>query len=174
MSPGRPNAPPCRTPSPTPDPFATPYPEYAVTFPLHPFPSLSYPTPRTSPSSSRLRHLFPPIRPDPTISTALLKHTHIRGTLAYARDRPRSPENLHPNGIRPQAPVGAVGNRPLATGHWPPLSRGATSVSQTARSGITELRRTAGKPSYESHRMSQNRAEFASCLHGNRSVQGPQ
>ena len=52
MPPGRPNAHPGRTTSPTPNPFAPPYPEKSVTFPRHPFPALPHPTPRTP-------HLFP-------------------------------------------------------------------------------------------------------------------
>ena len=64
--------------------------------------------PHTRPTSSpRLRHFSPPIRPDPAISPPLLKYTHIRAILAHARNRPCGPETLPPNGVRPQASVGA-------------------------------------------------------------------
>ena len=111
MSPGRPNAHPGRTTSPTPDPFAPPYPEKSVTFPRHPFPALPHPTPRTPYQSSRLRHFSPPIRPSSAISPTLLKHPHIRATLTQARDRPRGPETLPPTrgkapGIRKGIPCG--------------------------------------------------------------------
>ena len=85
MSPGRPNAHPGRNPSPKPDQFAHLYPKIT---------SLSRATrsrpcpiqPHTRPTSSpRLRNFFPPIRPNPAISPSLLKHTHSRATLAYAR-----------------------------------------------------------------------------------------
>ena len=108
MSPGRP-------PSPSPDPFAPPYPEKSVTFPRHPFPALPHPTPRTPYQSSRLRHFSPTIRPSSAISPTLLKHPYIRATLAQARDRPRGPETLPPTrgkapGIRKGVPCG----RPVA------------------------------------------------------------
>ena len=76
MSPGRP-------PSPSPDPFASPYPEKSVTLPRHPFSALPHPTPRTPHQSPRLRHFSPPIRPDPAISPTLLKDTYIRANLAH-------------------------------------------------------------------------------------------
>ena len=103
----RPNAHPGRTTSLTPNPFAPPYPEKSVTFPRHPFPALPHLTPRTPYQSSRLRHFSPPIRPNPAISPPLLKDKHTRAILAYARNRPRGPETLPPNWVRPQASVGA-------------------------------------------------------------------
>ena len=60
--------------------------------------------PHTRPTSSpRLRHFYPPIRPNPAISPPLLKYTHIRATLAYARERTRGPETQPANGVRPRA-----------------------------------------------------------------------
>ncbi len=68
--------------------------------------------PHTRPTSSpRLRHFYPPIRPNPAISPPHLKHTHIRATLTHGRggfqtrprDRPRGPETQPPNGVRPRA-----------------------------------------------------------------------
>ena len=38
-----------------------------------------------------LLNFSPPIRPDPAFSPTPLNHTHMRATLAYARDRPRGP-----------------------------------------------------------------------------------
>ncbi len=161
-SPGRPNAHPGRTTSPTPDPFALPYPEKNVTLPRHPFPPLPHPTPHTPHQSPRLRHFSPPIRPNPAISPTLLKHPHIRATLAHARDRPRGPETPTPTRVRPQA---SQRRRKLVTGHrpapCPTLSRGATFVSQQLAPGITDWSRTGDTLSYESHRMSQKLTEFA-------------
>ncbi len=62
-------------------------------------------------SSPRLHHFSPPIRTNPAISPTLLKHPHIRATLAQARDRPRGPETLPPTrgkapGIRKGVPCG--------------------------------------------------------------------
>ncbi len=149
MPPGRPNAHPGRTTSPTPDPFAPPYPEKSVTFPRHPFPALPHPTPRTPYQSSRLRHFSPPIRPSSAISPTLLKHPHIRATLAQARDRPRGPETLPPTrgkapGIRKGVPCGrpvAVQANP-APSPCPLLPRGATLVSLQTGAGITDSRGT--------------------------------
>ena len=106
MSPGRPNAHVGRTPLPTPDPIRARYPEKSVTFPRHPFPAMPHPTPHTS-------HLFitpapflptnpPQARNNPEISPTLLKHTHMRATLAHARDRPRGTETLPPAGLCPR------------------------------------------------------------------------
>ena len=69
-------------------------------------------------SSSRLHHFFPPIRPDPAISPPLLKYTHIRATLAHARDRPRGPETLPPT----DKPPGI--RRGVQTGEAPAIRRG--------------------------------------------------
>ena len=101
---GRPNAHPGRTPSPTPDPLAP-----SSRKKRHPrAPSVPRPCPIQSharpTSSPRLYHFSPPIRPNPAISPALLKGTHIRATLAHARDRPRGPESLHPSGVSPRHP----------------------------------------------------------------------
>ena len=124
-------------------------------------------------SSPPLRHFSPPLRPDPTIRATPLE-THAHPCYPRSREGPTpQPGNLHPNGIKPRASVGAS-----VTGHWPPtrpcpaLSRGATSVSQKDRSGITDLRRTVDTLSYEAHRMSQNRTEFTSPLRGNNLVGG--
>ena len=117
--------------------------------------------PHTRPTSSpRLHHFSPPIRPDPAISPPLLKYKHKRATLAHARNRPRGPETLPSNGVRPQTSVGASqrsarnrGTPPKAPGicrgvpcgrpvavktrlsdpaqsPCPPLPRGATFVSR--------------------------------------------
>ena len=108
MSPGRPNAHPGRTTSPRPDPFAPSNPKkVSPCRATRSQPCLIQPHTRPT-SSPRLRHFFPLIRPNPAFSPALLKHTHIRATLAHARDRLRGPETQPPKrGLRPQAPVGA-------------------------------------------------------------------
>ena len=94
-SPGRPSPHRGRTSS----PIRAPVPRKSVTFPRHPCPGADPHTPcARSTSSPRLRYFFPPIRLDPAISTPVLKHTHIRATLAQARDRPRSPRTLPPTG----------------------------------------------------------------------------
>ena len=91
-----------------------------------PVPSPASIQPHTRPTSSpRLRHFFPPIRPNPAISPPLLKDTHIRATLAHARDRPRGPETLTPNGMRPQASV-----RASKTGLRPPDRHLSYSVTR--------------------------------------------
>ena len=140
MLPARPNTPPGRTPLPTPDPIRSPIPENNVTLPRHPFPAPSHPSPHTPHQPPFLPHFFPPIRPDPEFSPALLKYTHIRATFAGARDRPRGPATLPP-GIRR-----GVENWPQATNHLPAtcptLSRGVTLLSQMTRAGITESRST--------------------------------
>ena len=168
MSLVRPNAHPGRTPSSKPDPLAPPYHEKTVTLPRHPFPPVPHPTPPTSCPSPRLRHFSPPIRPNPAISPTPLKHTYIRATLAQARDRPRRPETLPPErgkapGNRRASLVGALWQR-RHSAPCPPLSRGVTSVSQMTRAGITDSRRTGDTLSYDTHRMSQNRTEFAFLL----------
>ena len=150
MPPGRPNAHPGRTTSPTPDPFAPPYPEKSVTFPRHPFPALPHPTPRTPYQSSRLRHFSPPIRPSSAISPTLLKHPYIRATLAQARDRPRGPETLPPTrgkapGIRKGVPCGrpvAVQIRLSEPCSVPPSSSATRRhfCDTTAHAGITDSR----------------------------------
>ena len=122
--PGRPNVYSVRTPSPKPDPFAPPYPKKAsLSRPTRsrPCPIQPHPCPTSSP---RLRYFSPPIRPNPAISPPLLNHTHIRATLAHARDRPRGPETLTPNGVRPQASVGAS-----KTSHRPPTRPLSCSVT---------------------------------------------
>ncbi len=164
MSPGRPNAPP--RPHPTHSRPRTPKKaslSRVTRSPPCPIQPHARPT-----SSPRLRHFSPPIRPNPASSPAPLKHAHIRATLAHARDRPRGPETLPPKGVRPQASEGAskTGHRPPATHHrrapCPPLSRGVTPVSQKPVPGVTDLRRTGGAHSYETHRMSQKLTDLLS------------
>ena len=65
-------------------------------------------------SSPRLRHFSPPIRPNPAISPPLLKHTHIRATLANARDRPCGPQTLPQTGRASGIRVGVPCGRPVA------------------------------------------------------------
>ena len=115
MSPVRPNAHPGRTPSPKPDPLAPPYPKKRHS-PVPTIPQLCPIQSRARPTSSpRLHHFFPPIRPNPAISPALLKHTHKRATLALARDRPRGPESLRPiGGKAPGTRKGVSRGRPVA------------------------------------------------------------
>ena len=124
-------------------------------------------------SSPRLLHFSPPLRPDPTtLSSPLETHAHPCYPRPSEGPTPQ-PGNPIRNRGRPQASVGAP-----KTSHRPPtrplscLSRGATSVSQKDRSGITDLRRTVDTLSYEAHRMSQNRTEFTSRLRGNNLVGG--
>ena len=72
--------------SPTPGPFAPPYPEKSVTHPRHPRPGPAPHALCTRPAPSpRLPHFSPPIRPSPAISTPVLKHTHIRAILVFGR-----------------------------------------------------------------------------------------
>ena len=111
---------PQRTPRPpTPGPIRPQHPEKTVTFPLRPClgpdPPLTHARPTSSP---RLRHFFPPIRPDPANSPPLLKYPHIRAIIAHARDRPRCPESLqYRRGIPCGCPASLVGAlRPL----WAP------------------------------------------------------
>ena len=168
MSPGRPNAHP-RPPSPTPDPFSSPYPEKSVTLPRHPFSALPHPTPRTPHQSPRLRHFSPPIRPDPAISPPLLKHPHIRANLAHVRDRPRGPETLPPHEVRPQASLRKRQSKTLATerpltSDAPPVLLCHAAPLLCPNNPAPALQNCAGPPtglSYESHRMSQKRTEFA-------------
>ena len=124
MSPGRPNAHPGRTPSPTPHPFVPPHPEKTVTLLPHPFPGLPHPTPthdlprpHACAISSHQSALIPQFR------HSLWKYTYKRAILAYARNRPRGPGSLPPNGVRPQASVGAsnTSHRPLTTDAPPVL-----------------------------------------------------
>ena len=158
-------------------PIRAPSPEKSVTFPRHPFPALLNPTPRTSHLTPRLRHFFPRIRPNPPISPALLNHTHIRATLAQARDRLRGPKTLPPNGMRPQASVGAslVGAlsqlRPPGGSQDPterpcsvPMSYSVTRCDTCApktRASITDSSTTADTLSYETNRMTQKLTQFA-------------
>ncbi len=109
-------------------------------------------------------------RPIPQSRHPLLQFTHIRATLAQARDRPRGPESLSPDrynapGIRRGIPRGRpvpTDTRPVGPSTpCPTLSRGVTLLRRIAHAGITELRRTVGAPSYEYNRMSQKLTEFA-------------
>ena len=103
MSPGRPNAHPGRTPAPKRDPLAPQYPKKRHS-PAPPVPSAasSNPThvPPLHPACAISTHQS---APNPAISPPLLKYTHIRATLAYARDRTRGPETQPSNGVRPRA-----------------------------------------------------------------------
>ena len=127
MSPGRPNAHPGRTTSPRPDPFAPSNPKkVSPCRATRSQPCLIQPHTRPT-SSPRLRHFFPLIRPNPAFSPALLKHTHIRATLAQARDRPRRPETLPPErGKAPGNRRGVPCWRPVAAKALRPLSSSVT------------------------------------------------
>ncbi len=101
-------------------------PRKSVTFLRHPSPAMPHPPPRAPTSSPRLRNFSPRIRPNPAFSPTLLKHTHIRATLAHARDRPRGPETLPPSRVR------APGIRRGAE-NWPPATARPLSYSVTRR-----------------------------------------
>ena len=167
--------PPERALWPTPDLIRPSYSKKTVTLPRHPCPGRAPSEPHERPiSSPRLLNFSPPIRLQTAISPPVLYCTHIRAIIAHVRcglqtrprDRPRGAETLPPIGTMPQASVraslvGALWRRKPATGPCPTLSRGVTLLPRIAHAGITELRRTAGAPSYEYNRMSQKLTDFA-------------
>ena len=117
MPPARPNAHPGGTTSPIPNPFAPPYPEKTVTFLRHSFPGAAPSNPTHVPPLPHVCAISPhQSAPIPRFSPPLLKYTHIRATLAHARDRPRGPEILPPSEVGPQASCRSVetGHRPLS------------------------------------------------------------
>ena len=164
-----------RTPQRTPRPhtFSPMYPKKGVTLPLHPFPALSFPTPRTS-------HLFPtptpflPTNPPKSRILASPIETHAHPCYPRPSEGPTpQPGNPIRNRGRPQASVGAP-----KTSHRPPTRPLSCSVTRChfrvpkrplRHYRFAQDRRTL---SYETHRMSQNRTEFTSRLRGNNLVGG--
>ena len=164
MSPGRPDVHPGRAPSPNSNPFAPRAPKK---------PSLSRAT------RSRPCPIQPHARPTDPHDCAISPHQsapipqfrqpsgNIRTSVLSSPTQGTDPA------VRKALPQSAEGpgisrgseSWPPATGHrrapCPPLSRGATLVSRQPRVCMTDWRRTAGTPSYETHRMSQNRTDFA-------------
>ena len=178
--PVRPNAHPGRTTSPRPDPFAPSNPKkVSLCRATRSQPCLIQPHTRPT-SSPRLRHFFPPIRPNPAFSPALLKHTHKRATLAHARDRPRGPETQPPKrGKAPSTRRGVPCGRPVAVktqlsnptpSPCPPLPRGATFVS---RKPAPALQIGAGPTTPSARRRTECRGnERTSRFRGNNGVGG--
>ena len=135
--PRRLDAHPGRTHSPTSDPFAPLHPEKTVTFPRRPCTDLdTHLTRIRPPQAPRLRHFFPPIRPNHTISPTLLKVPHIRATLDQARDRPRRPGILTPS--RDYAPGIRRGLM-----YWPLPTDPAVLFCQAARHMCPDMPRRA-------------------------------
>ena len=144
----------------------SPVPEKNVTFPCYPFPPLPHPTPHTPhfiPTSAPFLPTNPP--PIPQFRHALEDDAQT----CYPRQREGQtlrPTNPAPNRASLRHPCRRplwvpCGSEDPAPSPCPPLSRGATLVSQIARAGVTESSRTGDNLSYEAHRMSQKLTNFA-------------
>ena len=150
----------------------SPHSEKTVTLPRHPFPALPHPTPHTSYTLSTPAQ-FPLTNPARSrnfaIALEVCAHPCYPRSHEGPTPRPRKPR-FHTakspgigSGVPFWAPCGSDDTATnLRRAPCPPLSRGAPFVLQKYRAGITDWRRIVGAPSYEAHRMSQKRTEFAS------------
>ena len=88
-----------------------------VTLARHPFPGPDPSNPTHVPPLPHVCAISPhQSAPIPRFSPPLLKYTHIRTTIAHARNRPRGPEILPPSEVGLQASCRGVdtGHRPLS------------------------------------------------------------
>ena len=164
---------PQRTPRPHPlaqtRPTRAPTPRKKRHSPASPVPSAAPSNPaHVPPLHPRLRHFSPPIRPQSRNFASPLVSMTAHTCYPRPREGP-TPRPGNPTPKRGKAPGIRRGVENWA--HlWhrrtpcPPLSRGATLVSQNTRSGSTDSHRSAGSPSYEAHRMEQNGTDFAFSL----------